>query len=83
NAARSNAAAALATLSGGESFGFDNRHDFDNQLNLIANHIPNRYLLTFTPTSRQPGFHTLQVQLPNQPDLKISARSSYWLTAPN
>ena len=82
NAARTNAASTLATLSGGESFGFDNRRDFDNQLNLIANHIPNRYLLTFTPTSHQPGFHTLQVQLPHQPDLKISARSSYWLTTP-
>jgi VWFA-related protein len=82
NAARSNAAAELARLSGGESFPFDNRHDFDNQLTQIANHIPNRYMLTFTPSSKQPGFHTLRVQIPGQPDLKISARPSYWLSSP-
>ena len=83
-AMRENTAAAIATLSGGESLGFDNRGDLDRQLSVLANHIPNRYTLTFRPTSNEPGLHTIRVQVPHQPaTVTVKARESYWATGPN
>jgi VWFA-related protein len=80
-AMRANAASTIASLSGGESAPFDGQRDLERQLALLANHIPNRYLLSFRPTSDQAGFHALQVRIPGQPALQVSSRTSYWLTA--
>jgi VWFA-related protein len=81
-AMRTNAAAAVASLSGGESVSFGDQHDLERQLAILANHIPNRYLLSFRPTSDQAGLHALVVRIPSQPALQVAARPSYWLTAP-
>ena len=81
-ALRTNAASEVATLSGGESVAFGDRRDLENQLAVLANHIPNRYMLSFRPSSDQAGFHALQVFLPAHPELQVAARTSYWLTAP-
>ena len=62
-AMRENTAAEIATLSGGESLPFGDRGEFDRQLSVLANHIPNRYTLTFQPTSDEPGFHAIRVQV--------------------
>ncbi len=84
HAMRANAAAQLATLSGGATLPFGNRHDLEQQLSVLANLIPNRYLLTFRPTDRTPGLHTLTLTIPSNPTLQISARSAYFSTpAPN
>jgi hypothetical protein len=48
-------------------------------MRILANHIPNRYMLSFRPTSDQAGFHALEVRIPSQPALQIAARTSYWL----
>jgi VWFA-related protein len=77
-AMQKNSAAELATLSGGETADFSNRQQFEAALGTLANHLPNRYLLTFQPTSAQPGLHTLHVILPHHPDLQISTRANYW-----
>jgi VWFA-related protein len=77
-AMQTNAAAEVASLSGGESFPFSDKKSLEQQFSVVANHIPNRYLLTFRPTSTEAGFHTLQVQVQNHPELNISARTGYW-----
>ena len=78
-AMRKNATAELATLTGGEAARFDNEHELADDLNTLNNHLRNRYVLSFTPTSDRPGLHSLQVRLPNRPDLFVSARTNYWL----
>jgi VWFA-related protein len=82
HAMRANAASTIASLSGGEYVPFEDERDLEHQLAILANHIPNRYMLSFRPTSNQTGFHALQVHIPAQPALQISARTSYWLTGP-
>ena len=77
-AMRTDAASEVASLSGGESVEFGSKSDLERQLAILANHIPNRYMLSFRPTSNQAGFHAIQVQIPNRPGLQISARMSYW-----
>ena len=79
NALRSDTAAELASLSGGENLRFGNKKDLDEKLSSLANHIPNRYTLSFRPTSNRPGFHALQVRInhPSTP-VVVSARAGYW-----
>lgn len=80
-AMREDTAAEVATLSGGEHVRFDSKADLERQLETIANHIPARYILSFTPTSKQPGFHAISVRVVNQPEpLHVAARASYWAT---
>ena len=83
-AMRADTAAEIATLSGGESLPFGNKGDLDRQLSALANHIPNRYTLTFRPTSTKPGFHSIQVRILHQSvPVNVKARASYWATGPN
>jgi len=78
SAMRTDASAEIAALSGGESLPFASKAELERQLAQLANHFAATYTLSFHPTSNQPGFHTLQVRLRDRPDLRISARSSYW-----
>jgi hypothetical protein len=47
-------------------------------MNILNNHLRNSYILSFTPTSQNPGLHTIRVSVPHHPGLVVSARSSYW-----
>jgi VWFA-related protein len=78
-AMRKDTAAEIATLSGGESVRFGDRSSLEQELSVLENHLPNRYTLTFRPSSSSPGFHAIKVQVVHQPvALKVSARESYW-----
>jgi VWFA-related protein len=79
-AMRKNVAAEMASLSGGEAGVFENQHQLDDGLATLNSHIRNRYTLSFTPTSAEPGLHPIQVRLPSHPELTVSARTSYWLS---
>ncbi len=68
----------VAHLTGGEYFKLTDPKNLERDLATISNHIPNRYVLSFQPQSPQPGLHALTLQLKNYPDLKITARTSYW-----
>jgi VWFA-related protein len=81
NGMRANSAEEMATLSGGEYTFFNNKHEFDQDLNAIANHLPNRYLLSFQPSSSQSGLHSIDVRLKNHPKWNVTARTSYWSLA--
>lgn len=80
NGMRENAAEEIAGLSGGEYIRFDNQREFDSNLNKVANHFPNRYLLSFQPSSPKLGLHPLVVLVKNHPEYVISARATYWAT---
>jgi VWFA-related protein len=73
-----NTSAEVARLSGGEWSSFDNRGELAQDLGVLVNHIRNRYVLTFYPTSTEPGLHSIKVSLVRHPEMVISARTSYW-----
>ena len=77
-AMRKNLSAEVAHLSGGESSSFDNRNELDEALGGVSSHIRNGYILSFSPTSTEPGLHTIKVQLAHHPEMIVSARSNYW-----
>ncbi len=77
-AMQKNLSAEVAQLSGGESMSFDNRGELEEDLSLLGSHIRNSYVLSFYPTSTEPGLHTIKVSLAHHPELAVSARTSYW-----
>jgi VWFA-related protein len=79
-AMRKNLSAEVANLSGGESLGFDGRRELEQDINILNNHIRNSYILSFYPTSTEPGLHTIKVSLAHHPEMVVSARTSYWAT---
>ena len=81
SALRNNISESVAHLTGGEYFKFKNVKTLDSDLFTIANHIPNRYVLTFQPQSPTPGFHSINLKLRNYPQLSVDARDGYWVNA--
>lgn len=81
-AMRKDVTAEVAKLSGGEPFPFTNKKQFDLAINSLGNHIRNGYLLSFRPTSNEPGLHTLKLRVPGHPELHIEARTTYWADDP-
>ena len=73
-----NVSAEMASLSGGEAMSFDGQGELEQDLNVLNNHIRNSYILSFSPTSTEPGLHAIRVSLPRHPELVVSARTSYW-----
>lgn len=80
NALQKDTSAEIAALSGGESLPFGNRAELDRQLASLTNHFAATYTLSFRPTSKQPGFHALKLQIAGHPEFRVSARTSYWST---
>ena len=77
-AMQKNLSAEVADLSGGESMSFDGRGELESDINTLNSHIRNSYILSFTPTSTEPGLHTIKVSLVHHPEMIVSARTSYW-----
>jgi VWFA-related protein len=81
NSMAKNTARPLANLTGGEYRTFSNKRTFDANLSLLANHVRNRYLISFQPKNPRPGAHVISVRLRNSPrDVVVLARNSYWVT---
>lgn len=78
SAMQRNAGDALAQLTGGDFYRFDSDKQFEDRVSEIANHIHNRYCLTFQPRDPQPGFHSLQVEVRNAKASVVAARGGYW-----
>lgn len=81
DAMKRNSSEALAQLTGGEFYRFDSEWGFLDRVLEIANHINNRYILTFHPSNPEPGFHSLEVEVERSKTAVLSARTVYWLAA--
>jgi VWFA-related protein len=68
----------VAHLTGGEYFKLTDERGLEQSLLTIANHLPNRYVLSFQPKDPHPGIHALSLQLPDHNDLEVTARATYW-----
>jgi len=71
---------AVANLTGGEYVLFSNAHGLDEVLEVLANHVHNRYQLSFTVKEPTPGPHRIQVHVREGSSARIWARAGYWAT---
>jgi VWFA-related protein len=81
-AMQKNTSAEVTTLSGGEWSSFDNPGELAEDLGVLTNHVRNSYVLSFYPTSAEPGLHTIKVRLTHHPEMIVSARGTYWAAGP-
>jgi VWFA-related protein len=70
----------VAHLTGGEYYKLTDAKSLERSLATMANHLPNRYVLSFQPQSPHPGIHALALHLPAYDGLEVTARTSYWAT---
>jgi len=71
--------AALAAATGGTVFVSDQAMDLDDIFDRIAAELRSQYLLSYYSLSSDTvsTFHSIDVTLPNRPDLKTRARLGY------
>jgi VWFA-related protein len=79
-AMKKNVTQAIASMSGGEYELFASRKSFETKMNTFANHVHNRYLLSFQPRNPRPGLHQIRVRLkdPERGNETVLFRSNYW-----
>ncbi len=79
NGLRTNTAASLAQLTGGEFSRFRNAQDLRARLISISRDVLNRYVLSFRPMSPTPGPHALHLELRDRHQLSLTSRTEYWI----
>jgi VWFA-related protein len=80
-AMKKNVAKQIAVMSGGEYAPFTRDKAFEDRMAEVSQHARNRYLLSFYPTDRTPGLHTLKVRLTQDYGARVVARANYWAVA--
>lgn len=75
---RKNVPESVARQTGGEYVKFSDTHSLERGLTSISNHLPNQYVLSFHPLAPHPGLHQIGLEMPEYPQLRITARTSYW-----
>jgi hypothetical protein len=73
----------VSLVTGGEYFKLTDEASLEHSLQTIANHLPNRYILSFQPEAPQPGFHALLLQVRGYDGLKVLTRDGYWAEPEN
>lgn len=79
NALRTNTAASLAQLTGGEFIRFSNARDLRGRLISVSRDVLNHYVLSFRPASPTPGPHALHLEIKDHPQLVLTSRTEYWI----
>ncbi|MGA9800710.1 MAG: VWA domain-containing protein [Terriglobales bacterium] len=78
-AMKQNVTEAIASMSGGEYELFTSRKSFETKMNSFANHVHNRYLLSFQPRDPRAGLHQIRVRLKDPAEGEtVLFRSNYW-----
>jgi len=79
-AMRKNIPHTLASITGGEYQLFLSRNGFEDHLIDFANHLHNRYELSFEPKNPHPGLHQIRVRLRDaKSDDTLIYRTTYWV----
>lgn len=76
---KKNVAKEVAQMSGGEYTTFTGDKRFEQRVMDAARHVRNRYLITFSPSTPDPGLHTIRVRTTQDYGARIVARANYWM----
>jgi len=66
-------------FTGGREQNFVSLSGLEEAVQQIGEEIHSQYLLTFAPTSAEGGYHEITVKVLTAPNLKIAARTGYWI----
>jgi len=79
NGLRTNTAASLAELTGGEFYRFRNAKELKAGLVSVMHDVLNYYVLSFRPSAPAQGLHVLHVEMPGRAQLELRSRTEYWV----
>ena len=79
NGLRTNTAASLAQLTGGEFFHAGNGKDIREALIAASHDALQHYILSFRPTAPTPGPHALRLEINTHPQFTLKFRTHYWI----
>lgn len=64
---------------GGRSLNFLKKSALEQAIEFISEEVHRQYILSFSPSGGPPGtFHTLRVEVKDQPELRAKTRDGYW-----
>jgi len=69
----------LTKYTGGKEYTFSNQGSLDHAVLDIGEEIHSQYLLSYVPSSKEGGFHTIRVDVLGRPNLKVRTRPGYWI----
>jgi len=78
-ALRHDTAKTIAHVAGGEFFHFGSAKSLQKDLIQVSHDVPNFYVFSFTPSDPTPGLHALHLSLVDRPQLRLTARTEYWI----
>ncbi len=70
----------LTAATGGTWLRCRKQNEFEDALATVGVALRSAYLLSYSPTSTETGYHTIKIQV-NVPGAKVSSRRGYWLSA--
>lgn len=73
-----NDAQVFASKTGGIVLEFHRQKGLENAIEKLGAELHAQYLLSFTPESPKPGFHSIEVRLNRKGEFRIRSRPSYW-----
>jgi VWFA-related protein len=79
NGLRTNTAASLAQLTGGEFFHYSDAKGIREGLTALSHDMLQYYVLSFRPTPPTPGPHALRLEVKTNPQLTLKSRTGYWI----
>lgn len=80
--AKTNTTEALSTYTGGRHLSFARQKSLEQSVARIGEELHSQYLLSFQAGPDEDAvFHSIEVRLPDRPELSVRTRPGYWMTA--
>ena len=78
---RDNPVEAFTKATGGTEFGFHSQRTLEAAVQQLGEKLHSQYTISYQPNNRDAfGFHKIEVDVPNRPDVKkVQARPGYWI----
>lgn len=67
----------LAAATGGTQLHVRKQNEFENAIAIIGTELRSAYLLSYYPSSRESGYHTIAIEV-DVPGAKVYSRAGYW-----
>ncbi len=67
----------LTKYTGGREYTFSTQHSLDQAITDIGEEIHSQYLLSYVPSTKEGGFHSIRVDVLGRHSLKVRTRPDY------
>jgi VWFA-related protein len=75
---KKNTVEALTQATGGNVLPFLTQNSLEKAIEKLGEEVHSQYLLSFTPESKEAGFHRIEVQLAGHGNVRVRWRQAYW-----